>query len=222
MMCGRISLSSTPTALAEEFGIQELPLDYEPRYNIAPSQPILAIVADARGEPRAGFFRWGLVPFWAKDPSIGNRMINARAETVAEKPAFRNALARRRCLVPVDGFYEWQKRETGKVPMRIRLASHRPFALAGLWEEWQPKDGPGLHSCTILTTGGSEFMRPIHDRMPVILPREARWRWLDPRTPAADLHALLAPYAADDLEAYEVSTLVNNPANDVAECLQPA
>jgi putative SOS response-associated peptidase YedK len=221
-MCGRISLSTPPAELEEEFELPELPLDYRPRYNIAPSQPVLAVVANARGERQADFFRWGLVPFWAKDPSIGNRMINARAETVAEKPAYRNALARQRCLIPVDGFYEWRKVGSGKVPMWIHLQSRRPFSLAGLWEEWRPKkDGAPLRTCTILTTGPSDFMQPIHDRMPVIVPREARDRWLDPGTAAADLHAVLAPYAGPDLEAHEVSTLVNNPANDYAECLAP-
>lgn len=220
-MCGRISLSVPREVIEEEFELAELPPDYRPRYNIAPTQPVLAIVADQEGGREAGYFRWGLVPFWAKDPSIGNRMINARAETVAEKPAFRNALARRRCLIPVDGFYEWQKREGGKAPMRIRLASGRPFALAGLWEEWRPKQGAPLRSCTILTTGASPFMGPIHDRMPVLLSREARAAWLDPERAAEEVQALLAAYPGSDLEAYEVSTLVNSPGNDIPECLDP-
>jgi putative SOS response-associated peptidase YedK len=220
-MCGRISLSTPPDELAEEFELTQLPLDFRPRYNIAPSQKILAIVAEPGAGRRASFFRWGLVPFWAKDPSIGNRMINARAETVAEKPAYRNAFARRRCLVPVDGFYEWRKQGSGKVPMHIRLASDRPFALAGMWEEWKPKGGVPLRSCTILTTSCNPFMAPIHDRMPVILPRDARARWLDPASSPADLRDLLVPYSETDLHAYEVSTLVNSPANDVAECLEP-
>jgi putative SOS response-associated peptidase YedK len=220
-MCGRISLSVPREEIEAAFDIEQLPLEYRPRYNIAPSQPILAITADEAGAREAEFFRWGLVPFWAKDPSIGNRMINARAETVAEKPAFRNAFAKRRCLVPVDGFYEWQKREGGKAPMRIRLASRHPFALAGLWEEWRPKTGAPLRSCTILTTAANPFMGPIHDRMPVIVPPEAHAAWIDPQRSPADLHDLLAAYAGTDLEAYEVSTLVNIPANDIPECVEP-
>jgi putative SOS response-associated peptidase YedK len=221
-MCGRISLSTSPEELAEELELPGLPQDFVPRYNIAPSQKILAIVADPAAGRQAAFYRWGLVPFWAKDPSIGNRMINARAETVAEKPAFRNAFTRQRCLVPVSGFYEWKKEGSGKVPMHIRLASRKPFALAGLWEEWKPKSGAPIRSCTILTTTGNEFMAPIHDRMPVILSRDAQARWLDPTHPPADLRDLLAPSADAELEAWEVSTLVNSPANDVAECLEPA
>jgi len=220
-MCGRITLSSPASEIIEEFSLSAVPAEFRPRFNIAPSQPVLGIVAGEGGSPEAGYFRWGLVPFWAKDISIGNRMINARAETVAAKPAFRNALTRRRCLIPVDGFYEWKRLETGKVPIRIRMHSGRPFALAGLWEEWRPKHGAPLRSCTILTTGCSEFMRPIHDRMPVILPRATRSRWLDPATDPGDLQDMLVSYDADDLEAYEVSTLVNSPAHDVAECLDP-
>jgi putative SOS response-associated peptidase YedK len=221
-MCGRISLSVPAEEIEREFDVPTLPLDFRPRYNIAPSQPVLAVVADGSGGRRAEFFRWGLVPFWAKDPSIGNRMINARAETVAEKPAFRNALKRQRCLVPVNGFYEWQKQDAGKVPLWIHLTSGSPFALAGLWEEWRPStEAAPLRSCTILTTAATEFMRPIHDRMPVIVPRGARDAWLDPGTDAADLLPLLAPYTGSDLDAYPVSTMVNSPANDLPECLVP-
>jgi putative SOS response-associated peptidase YedK len=220
-MCGRISLSVPKQEVIEAFEVDELPLDYHPRFNIAPGQPVLGITAAEDGTRRAGYFRWGLVPFWAKDPSIGNRMINARAETVTEKPAYRNAFTRHRCLVPVDGFYEWQRRGAGKVPLRFRMASGEPFALAGLWEEWGKPGVAPLRSCTVLTTACNEFVRPVHDRMPVILTREEQRRWLSPGSTTDELRALLEPYRGGDLEAYEVSTLVNSPSNDVAECLLP-
>lgn len=217
-MCGRMSLASSPDEVRAEFGLAALPPDYRPRYNIAPSQPVLSILADG-GPPAPAFLKWGLVPFWAKEAAIGNRMINARAETAPEKPAFRAAFARRRCLIPVDGFYEWQKRGRHKAPMRIRLVSRRPFALAGLWEVWRKGDGPPLRTVTVLTTTCCEALRAIHDRMPVIVPREAQQRWLG-EDGADALRDLLVPYEGTDLEAYEVSTLVNNPANDVPECLE--
>jgi putative SOS response-associated peptidase YedK len=220
-MCGRISLSTPRAEVVEAFDLVELPLDVHPRYNIAPSQPVLAVVRGDDGARRGAYFRWGLVPFWAKDPAIGNRMINARAETVAEKPAFRNAFTRRRCLIPVDGFYEWQRVGAAKVPMRFRRTDGGVFALAGLWEEWGKGSAP-LRSCTVLTTGCNAFMRPIHDRMPVILSAGEQARWLDPEAEPESLQELLQPYRDDDLEAYEVSTLVNSPSNDVPECHLPA
>lgn len=215
-MCGRFSLKAHPDDLEKILGLP-IPPGVRPRFNIAPTQEVLAITCEEEDwQPR--LLRWGLVPFWADDPAIGNRMINARAETVAEKPAYRSAFVRRRCVVLADGFYEWQKRPGGKQPMRIRLRSDEPFALAGLWERWD-KRGRRLETCTLLTTVANRLVEPIHDRMPVILARSEWERWLSPGTRAAELGPLLRPYEADDLEAYEVSTLVNSPVHDIPECL---
>lgn len=217
-MCGRYSLKASPDELKRALGL-EAPPGYHPRYNIAPTQEVLAVTAEEDGtHPR--LLRWGLVPFWADDPAIGNRMINARAETVAEKPAYRGAFARRRCLVVADGFYEWQRGPDGKRPMRIHKRSDEPFVFAGLWERWDKRGRP-LETCTILTTAASPLMAPIHDRMPVILDGPGREAWLSPASGPETLLPLLRPYGADDLEAYEVSTLVNNPSHDIPECLDP-
>jgi putative SOS response-associated peptidase YedK len=218
-MCGRFSLKASPDDVQKWLGMPPPP-GYRARFNIAPLQEVLTLVADADGEAHPRLLRWGLVPFWAQDPAIGNRMINARAETVAEKPAYRSAFARRRCLVVADGFYEWQPRPQGKQPMRIRLASEAPFTFAGLWEQWGKGRNP-LETCTIITTVASGVMEPIHDRMPVILTGAERARWLDPRTPAEELGGMMRPYPGADLEAYPVSTLVNNPIHDAEECLAP-
>lgn len=189
------------------------------RYNIAPSQPI-AVVANKQ-DPGIDFFQWGLVPSWAKDVSIGNRMINARAETVGEKPAFRTALRRRRCLIPANGFFEWKKHPDGtKTPMYIRMKSGRPFAFAGLWEQWHAPDGSVLPSCTIITTEANNLVRDIHDRMPVILNESDFKTWLNPsECPSEDLEKLLAPYPAAEMEAFAVSKAVNNPRNDSRDCI---
>lgn len=219
-MCGRFTLTSDPAQLSVEFGGLVLPDDYRPRYNIAPTQNVLAVVAGPEGL-RAGWLRWGLIPHWAKDPTIGNRLINARAETIAEKPAFRSAFQRRRCLIVADGFYEWARTPAGKRPMWIHLQSRRPFAFAGLWERWVSPEGEEVKSCTIVTTDANPFLRTIHDRMPVILPEPERGRWLDPSQDATSLLELLAPYPSDDLAAYEVSTLVNSPSNDMPELIEP-
>jgi putative SOS response-associated peptidase YedK len=173
-------------------------------------------------EHRAEFLRWGLIPSWAKDPGIGDRMINARAETVAEKPSFRRALQKRRCLVLADGFYEWRKEGKKKTPLHIALKSHEPFGFAGLWETWKPPTGETIHSCTIITTTPNALMESIHNRMPVILTREAEALWLDRRVedPQA-LLPLLAPYPAEAMDAYVVSPLVNSPRNDTSACIEP-
>ncbi|MCA9897857.1 MAG: SOS response-associated peptidase [Anaerolineales bacterium] len=192
-----------------------------PRYNIAPTQPVAAIRLAENGQREFTFFRWGLVPSWAKDLNIGSRMINARSETVAEKPSFRTAFKRRRCLIPADGFYEWQKQGSGKQPMFIRPVAERPFALAGLWEVWRDPDGSVLQTCTILTTTPNELMAPIHNRMPVIVEPEDFDLWLNPEPdPEQGLH-LLRPYPAEKMAAYPVSTVVNNPRNDMPDCIQP-
>lgn len=230
-MCGRYTLTDPGEELMRQFHLPGLPPEYLPRYNIAPSQPV-PVIASVEGERRIGMMRWGLVPGWAKDPSIGHRMINARAETVAEKPAFRTALRRRRCLIPADGFYEWQVRNGRKQPVRFVGATERVFAFAGLWESWRPPtsaESAGeagdaqptrLVTCTIITTEANDFVRPVHDRMPVILPREAYDLWLDPRIqdPEAILPLLTS---APELRVYDVSKLVNSPANDVPECVEP-
>ena len=220
-MCGRYSLVADMSELALRF-------DFEggetrpPRFNIAPTQEVLAVTRDS-GDSRnaARAMRWGLIPFWAKDPSIGNRMINARAETVDTSPVFRRAFERRRCLVVADGFYEWLKVGKERVPMRVSLSSGEPFAFAGLWETWRSPGGQPVESCTIITTTPNAVMEPVHNRMPVILPRNAEGVWLDTSgaRSAAELKELLAPYVGPGLEVYEVSKLVNSPRNDTPEVL---
>lgn len=194
--------------------------EFTPRYNIAPQTPVAAIGRSSEGELRIGLLRWGLVPWFAKDPSIGPTMINARAETITRKPAFREAFERRRCVIPADGFYEWKREDGRKVPMRIRLPDGRPFAFAGLWERWRDPQGETLHSCAIVTVDANDVLRPIHDRMPVILDASGREAWLDPERSTDELIALLRPYAGE-LDAYEVSRLVNKAANDGPECFEP-
>ncbi len=200
-----------------------VPDNLEPRYNVAPSQPVAVVPND--GENQLDFFVWGLIPSWAKDPKIGYRMINARAETVDQKPSFKAAFRRRRCLVLADGFFEW-KRDPGsksKTPMYIKLKSGDPFGMAGLWEIWHNGDGSEVRSCTIITTEPNELLSEIHDRMPVILPEERYQLWLTPdECDPAELKPLLIPFASDQMMVYPVSRLVNNPANDVAACLEPA
>ena len=222
-MCGRFTLTVDPAELKAAFQEITFPEKYAPRYNVAPSQAVLAIPNDAKNA--ADFLVWGLIPSWAKDPSIGNRLINARGETLAEKPAFRGAYKYKRCLIPADGFYEW-KSQPGtktKIPHFIHLKDGKPFAFAGLWDEWQAADGSPLRSCTIITTSPNSLMASIHDRMPVILAAEDYAEWLDPapRTPDSLQH-LIAPYPADLMEAYPVSVLVNSPSNDRADLIQPA
>lgn len=222
-MCGRFTLFTDYALLLDRFNIGEAAVgedEYEPNYNIAPSQPILAIINDGK-QNRLGTLRWGLIPGWAKDEKIGYKMINARAETAAEKPSFRTAFRKRRCLIPADSFYEWKRNGDVKTPMRIRLASGEPFAFAGLWESWKSPEGKTVHSCTILTTEPNELMADIHDRMPVILPKSAEAKWLDPDLQdAEELQAFLVPYTAAPLEAHEVSPLVNSPRNNGPELIE--
>ena len=220
-MCGRYTLRTPPAELAQFFGLLREP-DVRPRFNIAPTQQVLAVRFDEAAAPREPvLLRWGLVPFWADDLKIGNRMINARSDTVAAKPAFRASFKRRRCLVLADGFFEWRQLDSGKQPYHIRLKSDEPFAFAGLWEHWNKGQTP-VDSCTIITTDANDFMSSIHDRMPVILPPDSYDLWLDPHNQDAPaLTALLRPYADDDLTAVPVSTIVNNPRNDLPACVQP-
>jgi putative SOS response-associated peptidase YedK len=222
-MCGRFTLTVDPADLQDAFPEFTFPAQSAPRYNIAPSQPILAMPND--GTNKADFFAWGLIPSWAKDPSIGNRLINARAETLAEKPSFRGAYKYHRCLIFADGFFEWkaQPGSKSKIPHFIRLKSEAPFAFAGLWEQWHSADGSEVRSATIITTEPNELMASLHNRMPVILKPNTYAQWLNqsPISPNT-LQDLLVPYPTSEMEAYPVSTLVNSPGNDRAECIVPA
>jgi putative SOS response-associated peptidase YedK len=222
-MCGRFTLTADLNAIQETFPWVNVPEIGQARYNIAPTQPVAVVSND--GQNRLDYFVWGLIPSWAKDPEIGSRMINARAETLAEKPSFRSAFRRRRCMILADGFYEWRQMADSKrkIPMYIRLLSGKPFAFAGLWEAWNSSDGSNILSCTIITTQPNALMAPIHNRMPVILPVDAYDLWLQPGDQdVSKLAPLLAPYPAEDMNAYPVSTLVNSPANDLPACIVPA
>ena len=223
-MCGRFAQITLGQALAKQFNLNESAQQVElfPRYNVAPTQPVAAIRLTADGQQRElTFFRWGLVPSWAKDITFGSRLINARSETVAEKPSFRSAFKRRRCLIPADGFYEWQKTDTGKQPMYIKATDDLPLALAGLWEMWQSPDGSTISTCTLLTTMPNALMQPIHNRMPVILEPEDYDMWLDPGPRPQEALHLLRPYPPDKMMAYPVSTWVNNPRHDDPSCIEP-
>ena len=221
-MCGRFTLTVDPADLKDAFEDYTFPKKFAPRFNIAPTQPVLAIPNDAKN--KADFFMWGLIPSWAKDPAIGNKLINARGETLAEKPSFRGGFKYKRCLILADGFYEW-KSQPGtktKVPHFIHLKKGSAFAFAGLWDEWHSPDGSTVRSCTIITTTPNKLMATIHDRMPVILEPKNYANWLDasPRTPDS-LQPLIKPFPAELMEAYPVSTMVNSPAVDRAELVVP-
>jgi putative SOS response-associated peptidase YedK len=220
-MCGRFLLFTSGAALAEWLDLPEVPA-LQPRYNIAPTQPVAAVRAGPGGGRQFVTLRWGLVPPWSTDLAIGNRLINARAETAADKPSFRVAFRQRRCLVPANGFYEWVGRAGKKQPIHFRLREGRPFAFAGLWERWQDPGGEVVESCAILTTEANELVRPVHDRMPVIMDPDAFEPWLDPavRDPAA-LGLFLRPYPADAMTASPVGAWVNNPRNEGPACLAP-
>ena len=236
-MCGRFTLTADLKKVAERFGVPPLP-DWRPchpglkpipghlsstlgpRYNIAPSQSVIVVGDDGKRYLKP--MRWGLIPSWAKDPSIGSRMINARAETLAEKPAFRAALKKRRCIIPADGFYEWQKLGKVKQPVHIVLKSREPFGFAGLWEHWKSPDGEEILSCTIITTVANELLKAVHDRMPVILTRDAEGVWLDPKIQEPEkLLPLLKQYPADQIKYYSVSREVNSPAVDKPSNIEP-
>lgn len=224
-MCGRFAFYSPREAVLAVFGV-DLPFEIVPHYNVAPTQSVAAIRAGDDGKPEGVQLRWGLVPFWARDQAIGNRLINARAETLAEKPAFRNAWRKRRCVVLANGFYEWRapagtrgaQLRSGKTPYYIARPDERPIALAGLWERWDKGEAP-LETCTIITTDANRLLRVIHDRMPVILPPESLRLWLDPATPAATLGALLGPAPEELLATREVGRAVNRPEHDGPELI---
>ncbi len=217
-MCGRFALIVDAAVLAEVFDLDP-PSDLAPRYNIAPTQALLAVRAGTSGPREWARLRWGLVPSWAKEPSIGARMINARAETAAEKPSFRSALKTRRCVVPASGFFEWAKAGAARQPHFIRFTDARVFAFAGLWERWSG-ESPPLESCTLFTTAPNELVAGLHDRMPVILPPECHEEWLRPGPLARErLAELLVPHPAAGMEAFPVSSHVNRPGNDDPECI---
>lgn len=216
-MCGRYTLITDIRKIAESFGVDPAPA-IQPRYNIAPTQNVVAILKNDTAH--LSTLRWGLIPAWAKDETIGSRMINARAETLAEKPSFKNLLRGKRCLIVADGFYEWRVEGKAKIPMYITLQDDQPFAFAGLWDTWKSPDGQKIQSCTIITTEPNELMASIHNRMPAILRSGAYEDWLNPQL--RDEHVLthwLSPYPAELMKARPVSKLVNNPRNDTAALL---
>ena len=216
-MCGRYTLTVPVDRLAAELGLDEVRADLSPNFNVAPTQSVAAVVAEG-GKRRLELLRWGLVPSWADDPEIGSRMINARSETAPDKPSFRSAIRRRRCLIPADGFYEWKREEGVKQPFYIRMKGGRPFAFAGLWESWHDE----VRSCAILTTSANALVGDVHERMPVILPREDYEVWLDPEAEREELVSLLRPYPGEDLETFPVSRFVNSPRNNDERCVEPA
>ena len=220
-MCGRYTLKTPINVLVEHFGIEEYPSSLVPSYNIAPTQEVAAVVEEDE-KRKLEAFRWGLIPSWAKDPAIGNKMINSRAETVSEKPSFRSAFKKRRCLIVADGFYEWQKTDDGKQPYHFKMKDSSPFAFAGLWETWD-KEGEEIRSCSIITTDANDLMSEIHHRMPVILPPENYEAWLDPGLEEKEtLMDLLRPYPSDRMDAYPVSRRVNRPSNNEPGVVEPA
>jgi len=221
-MCGRFTLFEADKVLSREFDVSGFP-PLSPRYNIAPSQPVAVVRAAPAGAGRElALLRWGLIPSWSKDRTVGNRFINARAETVHEKPSFRNAFRRHRCLIPVSGFYEWRRQERGKLPYFVRMRDERVFAFAGLWDRWEGADESVVETCTILTTAANAVLAPIHDRMPVILPPAEYARWVDPALRNTDsLAPFLAPFPPDEMIAFPVSPRVNAPTVDDGKCIAP-
>lgn len=223
-MCGRYTQTSKLEDLLDRFRLRQPDFELGPRYNIAPNQeaPVVGTRPGAPGVRSLRLMQWGLVPYWAKGPATGNRMINARAETLTARPAFRDLLPKRRCLVIADGFYEWFKEGRSKSPMRFVLGSGEPFAFAGLWDGWRRPDTGMLYTFTIVTTPANDLIAKIHDRMPAILSPRDEDRWLDPRTTdPGELSSLLKPYPAALMKGYWVSRAVNSPWNDSAECIRP-
>ncbi len=219
-MCGRYAITTAPEAMRRLFGYPEMP-NFPPRYNVAPTQPI-PIVRVVEGKRQFALVRWGLLPSWVKDPKAFTLLINARGETVVEKASFRNAMKRRRCLIPADGFYEWKRDGAVKRPFFIRRKDQAPFAFAGLWETWMGPNGEEMESAAIVTTQANEVLAPIHDRMPVILAPDAYDLWLDSaNVDGKTAAALIAPAQSELFEAYEISPLVNRVANDGPQVLEP-
>ena len=221
-MCGRYFLHSTADKLTQLFGEMPMPL-LEPRYNIAPTQPVPIVRQDAKGRREMVLVRWGLIPSWSKGPDSRYSMINARAETVAQKPAYRSAFRYRRCLLPADGFYEWRAAGGGKQPYVLRSRDRAPLALAGLWEHWQDADGNEIESCTVLVREANAQVRPVHERMPVVIGPETFDLWLDIHAQKPQpLETLLAAQQPPELEIYPVGRAVNSPRNDNASLLEAA
>lgn len=219
-MCGRFSLTVPERFFSRTFAIQNVP-EMQPDYNIPPGVDIWAVRSHSGSQTaKVARLRWGLIPHWAKDSKIGNSLINARAETAAEKPAFRDSLSSRRCLIPADGFFEWKRDGKRRTPYYIHQKDHQPFAFAGLWDRWIAPNGRPLETCTILTTEPNNLMRPLHNRMPVILDETKMAGWLQDPYPISEIRELFLPYPSDQLEAYPVSVLVNHPENNDPSCLE--
>ena len=219
-MCGRFTLTANPQVVRDTFNLTNVPGELEPRFNVAPTQPVAVITNE---DPKTlTFHRWGLIPSWAKDISIGSKLINARADSAHEKPAFRAAFKRRRCIIPADGFYEWQQGEAGKTPHFIHLKGQPVFGFAGLWEIWHSPDGDELRTCTILTTDANAFVSKLHNRMPVILTPDNYEAWLSPEEEGADvLMPILKQYDASKMAEYEVSKAVNRASYDAPDLIRP-
>lgn len=220
-MCGRFSLTTEIHKLQERFFLENSEsLEFQLSYNIAPGQRVLAVVKGGQ-KNKAGFLHWGLVPSWAKDKKIGNKMINARAETLQEKVSFRRLLERRRCLILADSFYEWKVEEGVKKPIRFVMQDQQPFAFAGLWDRWN-HNGVELVSCTVITTQPNELVKDVHNRMPVILKKEHEQKWIDQEVQDLSyLTSILTPFDARSMKAYEVSSSVNSPRNNDVTCITP-
>ncbi len=220
-MCGRFTITLEPAFFQQELDLGKVPSEWTPRYNTAPSQDIPVVTNPVARD--VVMLRWGLIPSWAKDPKIGFRMINARSETIQEKPSFQNAFKQRRCLILADGFFEWQKysrRGAPKVPTYFQLSDGAPFTFAGIWETWRSPEGDPLRSCAIITCPPNDLIAVVHNRMPVMLDKTTCWNWLADQ-PANTLQAMLAPYPADKMRAHPVGLAVNNPRSDTPECTQP-
>lgn len=219
-MCGRFDLHLPRELLEEIFGIS-ISYEIRRRYNIAPTQEIAAVRTNLDRERQLDFLKWGLIPSWAKDPSIGSRMINARSETVHEKPSFRTALKHRRCVIPANGFYEWEAVEGKKKPFYLKMKDDKPMLFAGLWDHWKPGDGEEILSCAILTTNSNDLITPLHDRMPVLLGISDIDFWLDPALDQPEhLTHLFQPFPSEEMEMYPVSDMVNSPKNDDPSCIE--
>lgn len=220
-MCGRFDLHIPRELLEKIFGTPLLH-NIQPHYNIVPSQQVTVIRTSPDGIRSIDSMRWGLIPSWAKDPSIGSRMVNARSETVDVKPAFRNPLKHRRCIIPANGFYEWEEVNGKKKPLYVKMKDDTPMLLAGLWDHWKTPEGNIIESCTILTTPSNELIKPLHDRMPLVLEVASSDLWLDPKvTDPERLKPLFLPYPSDKMDMYPVSEIVNSPKNDTPECIVP-
>ena len=223
-MCGRFTLFTSLKELTDRFGLDSFPVNLSPSYNIAPTQPVLTVrsMPGSSRQVQADFMRWGLIPAWAKDASLGARMINARSETASVKPSFQSAFRKRRCLILADGFYEWKKTPAGKQPTRIQMKGGSPFAFAGLWESWNNPEGRTVHSCSILTMAANSFMKKIHDRMPLILQKDNESKWLDSsKNDPEEIKEMIEELPNDCFESWNVSKLVNTPTNNNPGCIEP-